>query len=192
MNFLAHLFLSGDNEKVKIGNFIGDFVKGSKFENYDEEIQLGIRLHREIDSFTDSHPVVLQSKTRLREKFRHYSPVIVDVYYDHFLAKGWSDFSNTELKKYTQDFYDLISRYATVVPEAVNNMMVYMREQNWLYNYQFLDGLDRALTGMSRRTKFDSKMELAVESLKLHYEDFEREFDLFFPDLQKHCQEFLK
>lgn len=192
MNFLAHILLSGENEKVKIGNFIGDFVKGNKFENYDEEIQLGIRLHREIDSFTDSHPIVLISKTRLREKFSHYSPVIVDVYYDHFLAKNWLDFSTVDLKKFTKDFYDTIANYSSVVPETVNNMMVYMREQNWLYNYQFLDGLDRALTGMSQRTKFDSKMELAVGSLEEHYDAFENEFTEFFPELQKHSQSFLK
>lgn len=192
MNFLAHLLLSGENEKVRIGNFIGDFVKGNKFDNYDDQIQLGIRLHREIDSFTDAHPIVLLSKTRLREKYRHYAPVIVDVYYDHFLAKNWNDFSQIDLKKFTQKFYETIASYSTVVPEAVNNMMVYMREQNWLYNYQFIDGLDRALTGMSQRTKFDSKMEMAAESLKENYADFENEFNLFFPELQEHAQSYLK
>ncbi|MEQ9403137.1 MAG: ACP phosphodiesterase [Cyclobacteriaceae bacterium] len=192
MNFLAHLFLSGDNEKIQVGNFIGDFVKGNKFEKYHHDIQLGIRLHREIDSFTDSHPVVMQSKMRLRAKFRHYSPVIVDVFYDHFLAKNWSNFDSSDLKNFTLNFYEMISGYSSIIPDAVNNMLVFMKDKNWLYNYQSLEGIDRALTGMSRRTKFDSNMEVAIESLKENYNEFEDEFRLFFPELQHHTQSFLK
>lgn len=192
MNFLAHLFLSGDNEKVKIGNFIGDFVKGNQLADYDEEIQLGIRLHREIDSYTDSHPTVLSSKTRLRPTFGHYSPVIVDVFYDHFLAKNWKDFSSIDLKDYTLQFYKMIANYASIIPMEVNNMLVYMSQKNWLYNYQFIDGIDRALTGMSKRTKFDSKMEVAVASLKESYDAFESEFTNFFPELQSHAKAFMK
>ncbi len=192
MNFLAHLLLSGENDKVKIGNFIGDFVKGNQIENYEEDIQFGIRLHREIDSFTDSHPVVLKSKKRLRPTFGHYSPVIVDVFYDHFLAKNWSTFSSTDLKEFTVQFYQMISNYSSVIPQAVNNMLVYMSQKNWLYNYQFIDGIDRALTGMSKRTKFNSKMEVAALSLKENYAEFESEFHQFFPELQKHTQSFFK
>lgn len=192
MNFLAHLFLSGENEKVKVGNFIGDFVKGNKLEEYDDEIQFGIRLHREIDSFTDSHPVVLESKTRLRPIFSHYSPVIVDVYYDHFLAKNWSNYSSIELETYTLQFYKMIANYSSVIPEAVNHMLEYMTQKNWLYNYQFVDGIDKALSGMSRRTKFNSKMELAAASLKSNYVEFENEFTRFFPDLQEHAQKILE
>lgn len=192
MNFLAHLFLSGDNDLVKIGNFIGDFVKGNQLENYNEKIQFGIRLHREIDSFTDSHPVVLESKLRLRPKFGHYSPVIVDVYYDHFLAKNWSKFSAIELEKYTLDFYQMIKKYSTVIPQAVNNMLVYMSAKNWLFNYRTIDGIDRALKGMSRRTKFESNMDKAVVSLEANYQEFQNEFDKFFPELQSHAQSFFK
>ncbi len=192
MNFLAHLLLSGENDKVKIGNFIGDFVKGNQIEEYEKDIQFGIRLHREIDSYTDAHPVVLQSKKRLRPSFGHYSPVIVDVYYDHFLAKNWAAFSSTDLKEFTVQFYEMISKYSSVIPQAVNHMLVYMSKKNWLYNYQFIDGIDRALTGMSKRTKFNSKMEVAAISLKKNYTEFEDEFQQFFPDLQKHAQTFFK
>ncbi len=192
MNFLAHLHLSGDNDKVKIGNFIGDFVKGNQIVDYDQEIQFGIRLHREIDSFTDAHPVVLKSKKRLRPSFGHYSPVIVDVFYDHFLARNWSAFSTTDLKDFTQQFYNMIAGYSSVIPHAVNQMLFYMSKKNWLYNYQFVDGIDRALTGMSKRTKFDSKMEVAAVSLQENYTEFESEFTQFFPELQKHTQSFFK
>ena len=191
MNFLAHLFLSGENEKVKVGNFIGDFVKGNQLEKYDAEIQIGIKLHREIDYYTDSHPVVLESKKRLRPKFGHYSPVIVDVFYDHFLAKNWHSYMPVELKKYTTIFYQMIKGYSSVIPQAVNNMLVYMSETDWLYNYQFLEGIDRALTGMSRRTKFESKMEVAAKSLEEHYDLYENEFRIFFPQLQSHVTKIL-
>ncbi len=192
MNFLAHLYLSGNNEKIKVGNFIGDFVKGKQFSNYEEEIQKGIILHRKIDEFTDSHSVVFESKKRLRPKYRHYSPVIVDIFYDHFLAKKWSSFSNNDLKKYTNDFYQMIEKYKDVVPETVNLMLRYMREKNWLYNYQFLHGIDRSLKGISRRTKFDSQMEFAVKSLQENYDSFENEFDRFFPDLENHVKKMLE
>src|SRR5277367_1527199 len=101
MNFLAHLYLSGDNPKIKTGNFIGDFVKGKNLaDRFEKDIAKGIVLHREIDWFTDRHPVVKQSKDRLREKYRHYSGVIVDVFYDHFLARNWINYSSKSLSDF--------------------------------------------------------------------------------------------
>lgn len=192
MNFLAHLYLSGDNEKVLVGNFIGDFVKGSQMKEYAEEIQKGIRLHRSIDHFTDNHQTVLKSKIRLREKFRHYAPVIVDVFYDHFLAKNWSTFSNIPLKEYTENFYQLIKGYFNIIPKNVIHMLGFMSRDNWLYQYQFIEGIDRALTGMSKRTKYENKMDEASKSLKEHYAEFEQEFNQFFPELQHHVSNFEK
>ena len=90
MNFLAHIYLSGDDPNIQLGNFIGDFVKGRNLvEQFGHEIAKGIELHRAIDEFTDKHPIVKLSKVRLREKYRHYAPVIVDIFYDHYLAKNW-------------------------------------------------------------------------------------------------------
>lgn len=190
MNFLAHLYLSGHDEEVLVGNFIGDFVKGSQMDHYPDQVQKGIRLHRSIDYFTDTHEVVLQSKIRLRKKFRHYAPVIVDVFYDHFLAKDWSRYSNVPLLDYTQNFYRLMNKYLEMIPKGVVRMLSYMSQDNWLYNYQFIEGIDRALTGMSRRTKFESKMEDASEALQAHYTAFENEFHQFFPELQLHVSNF--
>lgn len=192
MNFLAHLYLSGNDTEVLVGNFIGDFVKGSQMDQYSVGIQKGIRLHRSIDSFTDSHEVVLQSKIRLREKFRHYAPVIVDVFYDHFLAKDWSSFSKISLKEYTENFYQLMSKYFGTIPKGVTHMLSFMSRDNWLYNYQFIEGIDRALTGMSKRTKYENKMDEASLALKEHYQDFQEEFNLFFPELQTHVNNFEK
>ena len=99
MNYLAHIYLSGENDMLKIGNFIADSVKGKKYLDYPVSIQQGITLHRNIDEFTDSHPIVHQSVHRLFDKYSHYSTVIVDILYDHFLAANWQDFHETKLEK---------------------------------------------------------------------------------------------
>src|SRR5258708_857949 len=101
MNFLAHVYLSGDHSKVLVGNFIGDFVKGKYLrDRYEPEIAKGIELHRAIDYFTDLHPIVRQSKNRLRPKYNHYSGIIVDIFYDHFLAANWNQDSEVTLPEY--------------------------------------------------------------------------------------------
>lgn len=192
MNFLAHIFLSQNIPELKIGNFIGDFVKGKEIDKYPAGIQAGIKLHRKIDNYTDQHPVVLKSKIRLRPGFHHYSPVIVDVFYDHFLAKNWENFHSTPLLDYTLDFYKLTDQYDKWIPEKTKNMLIYMRQDNWLYNYQYIEGIDRALSGMSRRTQFKSNMELASLELEKHYDLFYTEFSLFFPDLQNLSKNYIE
>ena len=192
MNFLAHLYLSGENPAIKVGNFIGDFVKGKNMEErFGKEIARGIVLHREIDWFTDRHPVVKQSKERLRPKYHHYSGVIVDVFYDHFLAKNFEKYSNKFLPDYADECYELIEQYNSITPEEVKHMMPYMIKGNWLVNYSKIEGIHRALSGMARRTRFESKMEESSEDLKMHYADFEKEFFLFFPELKTFTDQWL-
>ena len=183
MNFLAHAYLSGDNDKILIGNFIGDFVKGKKFNNYDEDVQKGIIIHREIDRFTDTHKVVQHSKSILTEKYRHYSGVIVDIFYDHILAKNWENYHQNDLLSYTNQVYDRLLAHEQMLPSRVKQMLKYMIPDNWLFNYSFLEGIQRVLNGMSNRTKFDSGMEHAVEDLEIHFDEFQDDFVKFFPDL---------
>jgi len=190
MNFLAHVYLSGDNEEVLVGNFIGDFVKGSDMSHYPPLIQKGIRLHRSIDHFTDTHPTVLRSKVRLREAFRHYAPVIVDVFYDHFLARDWIKYSEVPLLEYTHRFYETMNNYLDRIPRGVVRMLGYMIKDNWLYHYRHIEGINRALTGLSRRTTFVSKMEHASKALEKDYAAFEEDFNEFFPQLQHHVANF--
>ena len=192
MNFLAHLHLSGDNTFIMLGNFIGDFVKGKNLvEKVGSEMAKGIELHREIDFFTDQHPIVTQSKKRLRPKYRHYSGVIVDVFYDHFLAKNWNDYHPQPLSDYAAYVYDVIQKNATLLPDRVNMMMPYMIKGNWLVNYATVEGIHRALTGMTRRTPYESKMDESVVDLQENYEEFKTEFITFFPELRKHCKDWL-
>jgi len=191
MNFLAHIYLSGKSEQLMIGNFIGDFLRGVKWREYDEEIQKGIRLHRSIDLFTDNHDVVMISKKRLWDKYRHFSGVIVDIYYDHFLAKNWSDFSDTPLNLYVDNFYSMINSHSAILPEKVNHMLPYMMDKNWLLNYANFEGIQEVMNGMSRRTKHDSKMEESVIDLKEDYEGFREDFYAFFPELQNFVKDYL-
>jgi len=192
MNFLAHLYLSGNNPKVMVGNFAGDFVKGKQaIQQFEPEIIRGIELHRAIDEFTDTHSTVQKSKNTLRPKYRHYSGVIVDVFYDHFLAKNWHMFSDDLLPDFADRAYHLLQQHAPVLPHDVNYMLPYMIKGNWLVNYGRIEGIHRALSGMARRTPYKSKMEEASEDLRIHYTQFEEEFLVFFPQLKGFCDRFL-
>lgn len=189
MNFLAHISLSGDNPKIMVGNFIGDFVKGRNLlEQFEPEIAHGIALHRAIDEYTDSHPIVTISKNRLRPTYRHYAPVIVDMFYDHLLAKNWKQYHSEPLEIFSLNAYNTILAHDTILPEQVKYMMTFMTKTNWLLSYAKLEGIERALAGMARRSKYNSKMELAVNDLKEHYVLFEEEFTLFFPELQNQAE----
>jgi acyl carrier protein phosphodiesterase len=190
MNFLAHLYLSGDDPKVMVGNFIGDFVRGRYLkEQFGEGIARGVELHRAIDEFTDKHVTVKVSKTRLWPTYRHYSAVIVDIFYDHFLAARWKDFSDEPLEVYAQRAYQLMHDHHLILPEQVKHMLMYMTRGNWLVNYAQVEGIQRALTGMSRRATFESKMEQSVEDLKRDYMEYEMEFRAFFPELKSFTEE---
>ena len=175
-----------------VGNFIGDFVKGRNVrERFDLPIAIGIELHREIDFYTDQHPIVTQSKNRLRPKYRHYSGVIVDVFYDHFLARNWNDHHIDLLPDFADKAYATLTDHVSVSPDDVKLMLPYMVKGNWLVNYSRLEGIHRALTGMSRRTPFESKMDEATSDLNNYYQEFENEFNRFFPELKTMCQQWL-
>ena len=116
MNFLAHCCLSGDSEAVMFGNFIADFIKGRGGESYPGDVYRGIILHREIDAFTDRHRQVAQSKRRLWPRHRHYSTVIVDIIYDHFLARNWQEYSAIPLADFARHAYGAIQRFDAFLP----------------------------------------------------------------------------
>ncbi|TJY35992.1 acyl carrier protein phosphodiesterase [Pontimicrobium aquaticum] len=183
MNFLAHIYLSGDNDLVTIGNFMADGIKGKNYRKYDRELQIGILLHREIDTFTDAHETVRKSTKRLHEKYSHYSGVIVDILYDHFLAKNWDKYCDTPLDEYVEHFYDSLEEHFDILPLRIQKMMPYMITNNWLLSYASVEGIAKVLEGMNRRTHNRSQMNLAVNELEEFYEEFETEFTSFFEEL---------
>ena len=184
MNYLAHLFLAGTHPEMILGNFIADHVKGQEVLKYSETTRKGIFMHRSIDTYTDQHPVVKQSIARLRHDFRKYAGVIVDMYYDHFLSSQWDKYSATDLHTFTKTRYEILNSFQHELPSRSARLLFFMEKQNWLLSYGSFDGMQQAFNGMSRRTAFESKMEYAVANLQTHYNDFEHEFRLFFPDLQ--------
>jgi acyl carrier protein phosphodiesterase len=188
LNYLAHLFLAGTDPEIILGNFIADHVKGSDILKYSENIRKGISMHRAIDTFTDQHPVVKQSIARLRADFRKYAGVIVDMYYDHYLSAQWNEYSHTDLDSFTKTRYDILNTFQSVLPARSARLLFYMEKQNWLLSYGSFDGLQQAFNGMSRRTTFESRMELAVVNLKAGYPEFRHEFRQFFPELQSYVQ----
>ncbi len=192
MNFLAHIYLSGNNDKIAIGNFISDSIRGNKYKRFPKEIQKGILLHREIDTFTDAHKIFRQSTKRLHKNYSHYAGVIVDIFYDHFLAKNWSKYSDVPLDEYIIHFYKALEKDYDILPERVQKLMPYMISDNWLLSYATTEGISRVLNGMNKRTKNVSKMNLAINELKEYYTEFENEFTLFFDKLIEFSNEKLK
>jgi acyl carrier protein phosphodiesterase len=192
MNFLAHIYLSGDNDLIKIGNFMADGIRGKQFEHFPSDVQKGIILHRFIDTYTDAHPLFRQSTKRLHTNYHHYSGVIVDILYDHFLAKNWSSYSDEKLEDFINRFYNSLYLYYDILSEKTKSIMPYMIEKNWLLSYRTVEGIHQILGQMDRRSQNVSKMQFASAELKQYYTEFEQEFTLFFSDLQQHAEEKLE
>lgn len=183
MNYLAHLYLAGSDSEMIIGNFIADHVKGDSVLNFSDGIRKGIAMHRAVDSFTDSHPVVRQSIMRLRPAYRKYAGVVVDMFYDHFLSSQWSQYSTITLDAFTESRFGTLMKHYEMFPARAQFLLNFMMKDNWIKGYGTIDGLNKALTGMSRRTKFVSGMDQAVTDLKANYREFQAEFSLYFPEL---------
>jgi len=183
MNFLAHIYLSGDNELITIGNFVGDGVRGNKYKLYPKDIQIGIQLHRHIDTYTDAHPLFRQCTKRLHKGYGHYSGVIVDIFFDHFLAKNWKTYSDIPLDVYISNFYRSLTKNIDILPPRFKRITPIMIEGNWLLSYARIEGIQTVLNGMNERTKGLSKMNEATKELIEHYAAFETDFTLFFEEL---------
>ena len=172
-----------------IGNFIADHIRGNNYEGFSKEIQQGILLHREIDTFTDAHKVVRKSKRRLHKRYRHYDGVIIDIFFDHFLAKNWANYSAIPLDVYTSSINLLFDEISSELPVKSQQFIKYMIEYNILFNYQFEEGIEKVLNGMNNRTQGKSQMNLAIEDLKILHKEFENDFTIFFKDLIAHTNQ---
>jgi acyl carrier protein phosphodiesterase len=175
---------------MMVGNFIADGVKGKTYVEFEPEIAHGILMHREIDTFTDSHVLVRHSKGFFREKYGLYSGVLVDLFYDHFLAKNWKKYSSEPLSTFAERAYRIFEKYFLAMPTAYQHMFPYMQRENWLLNYVHLEGIQRSLNGMSRRIARHPGIERSIPDLKNHYEEVEQDFISFFPELESHVAGF--
>lgn len=192
MNFLAHAYLSGDHEEVLLGNFVADSIKGRMADNYSFAFRQGVQLHRAIDAFTDSHPLVQACNKRIQPHFRKFSGVVTDIYFDHFLASGWNNYSRESLFDFTRRVYALLDKHYDLLPPRSKRIIPWMKQQDWLTGYASFDALSRVFGGMSRRTSFESGMEQAVEVLKNDYVFLEAHFHQYFPELMAFSQQFRK
>ncbi len=185
MNFLAHLYLSQHNEDLQLGNFIADWVKGKNILNYPQTIQAGIIMHRKIDSFTDCHPIVHNSKLRFRDIYGKYAGVFVDVLYDHFLAKNWKTYSNIELTKFASNFYLLATKKYNFLPERIKFFLPHLIFSNRLVEYKSLEGFEKSIQIMEMRTSLPEHSHNALELVRQDYLELELEFETFFEEIKK-------
>jgi acyl carrier protein phosphodiesterase len=192
MNHLAHLFLSQSDINLLVGNYIADHVKGKQINDFSTEIQRGIMMHRGIDEFTDKHKIVIQSKERLYPKYHKYAAVLVDMFYDHVLAKKWSKYSPIKLESFTKSAYKTLGTKVDLFPHSAQLMYAHMSKHDWLTNYAHLDGMQKALNGLSQRATFASKMEEAVVDLESDFNLYEEEFEVFFPQIIEYANTWTK
>jgi acyl carrier protein phosphodiesterase len=183
VNYLAHIYLSGANEEILVGNFIGDYVKGFELGRYSEPMRKGIMLHRHIDSFTDTNLIVRRSKMRLVEKYRKYSGIIIDIFYDHFLVNSWSSYSNQPIEDFVLNVHDILGRHLDALPEAVRLFLPSFIRNNWIQKYSTIEGIEDVLHRMSSRTTLPEETEYAIKVLREDYHELEHEFTTFFPSL---------
>ena len=181
MNFLAHTYLSGCNEEIIVGNFMGDYVKGRSYMLFPEEVKKGILIHRDIDSFTDMHQITRISKQRVASRYHKYAGIITDIFYDHFLASLWDDYSNLALNEFVNRTYDLLKRNYKVLPDSIKRWFPTFLENNWMMTYSSVDGIELVLERMSAHTSLPDHSAFAVEVLRDQYALFLDDFVRFFP-----------
>lgn len=189
MNYLAHSYLSYQKTDLIIGNFIADSIRGNQFEGLTDGIIEGIKLHRKIDVFTDTHPIYLTSKHRFSKDFDKYSGVLMDIIYDHYLAKNFEQYSTVQLQDHANSIYDLLKNNHIYLPEPAKRFYEYMTQRNILYHYSSLQGIETVLTHLSSRIRNRFELQLAIPILEKNYIEIEEEFFIFFDDLQAFCKQ---
>ena len=184
MNFLAHLYLSGNHEEIMVGNFIGDYVKGKEYLYYPEKIRKGIMLHRSIDRFTDNHPITRKSRTHISEKYGKYSGIIIDIFYDYFLSSNWKEYSSIELQNYVDYVFLTLKKHYYDFPQGIKNWFPNFLRNNWLIKYSTMTGIEEVLYRMSSRTSLPEHSAYAVNVLREREVEIRNEFFEFFGDMR--------
>lgn len=195
MNYLAHLYLAEDSDESLLGNLLGDFVKGRLDQQYSAEIIKGIKTHRKVDLYTDSHPNFLVCKKLLRPDRRRFAGIIVDLGFDHFLAKNWSDYSDIELSEFTDRVYNVLLEYEHTLPQKLRDRLPYMVKDDWLGSYKNIDTIGLALHAISKRLiRFEKAKPIkdGLDDIKANYLEFEANFREFFPDLVNFVEDYRK
>jgi len=183
MNYLAHLYLSGQSEELRLGNFLGDYIKGRNLSQFPPEVSRGINMHRQIDYFTDHHDVVKKSMSRLYKKYHKYAGVVVDIFYDYYLSLEWKTYSNESLAHFIRANYEILIRNYEVLPRKAQWQLPIIIGRNTLATYGQIKGIKETLKIVSRHTTLPKETNFAIRVMKNNFEDFRNEFNDFFPDM---------
>jgi acyl carrier protein phosphodiesterase len=183
MNFLAHLYLAQPGAAGLIGSLMGDFVKGPLAGRYPQPLASALMHHRRIDSFTDAHPVVGNSRNRIAQPHRRFAGILVDMFYDHFLARDWTRWSSEPLEAFTARVYAALDEHRALLPERLQHIAPRMAQTDWLASYRRLSAVDFALDRMGERLKRGNALRGAARELTANYALLEADFEAFFPDV---------
>jgi len=193
VNYLAHAYLSFNQPAILAGNLISDFVKGKQHLQYPDEVRKGILLHRAIDAFTDEHATTREAKDIFRPHYRLYSSAFIDVSYDHFLANDWQQFTDDDsLSAFSQQVYNSLDNYLHVFPEPFRRMYPYMKQQNWLYNYRHVAGIERSFAGLVHRAAYLTDSQTAFKLFEENYHRLQQYYTDFFPAIQQYAYDTLQ
>lgn len=185
MNYLAHAYLSNNNEGLLLGNFIADHIKGNNFEHLSNDIKLGIALHRQIDSFTDSHALFKQSKRLFYNGFEKYSGVLVDIYFDHFLASNFEQYSPVKLPDFTQNVYGVYQKNIHLLPDSSARFLGYVLKNNIYTAYSKIEGIEKVLFHLSQRINHGIMLNNSIQLFTSHRAELLQNFEAFMMDIRK-------
>lgn len=188
MNYLAHLYLSPESDLSRLGNIMGDFMRGVEMESLPSEVQAGIRMHQSVDVFTDTHPLVKELRTNFSKERRRFSGIALDVVFDHFLIKHWPTYSEGRIDDYVTGCYDSLWRQRGLMPSRMEMVVSWMISRNWIGSYSKLDGVGRALDGLASRLQMKHNFYGIIGEVENMYDDIETGFLEFFPQLESHTE----
>jgi acyl carrier protein phosphodiesterase len=186
MNWLAHLYLSETQPEFRIGNLLPDFLPIGELAQFSSEIQRGIAQHRKIDEFTDAHPIVRNCISRMPPPHRRFGGVLLDIFFDHFLARNWALYSSKSLPDFANEVYVSFDKIQEALPSRVLFNLRRMQEHDLLCSYQEIAGVSLALQRIALRLKRPTELEKSISMLEQNYDDYASSFRVFFPELQRH------
>ncbi|QYF93672.1 ACP phosphodiesterase [Massilia sp. PAMC28688] len=184
MNFLAHAFLARHTDAAMVGALLGDFAKADAWTAYPPPVALEIIVHRQVDSFTDSHPATLEALALFAPARRRFAGIALDVFYDHLLSRHWAQYSDLPRRQFIAQFYAALLAHDAILPERLRAILPSLVGHDWLARYHHMDGVAWAVTRMSQRlSKNGQLLRDCLPDLHAHYGALEALFDAFFPEL---------
>jgi acyl carrier protein phosphodiesterase len=190
MNFLAHAFLARDDIDSMVGSLMGDFVKGPLDSQYAPPIMRGLVLHRRVDTYTDSHALVVRSRSRISPERRRYAGILIDLFYDHYLAVHWSDYADMPLDEFTASVYASLLERADLLPDRLQQIAPHMARTDWLGSYRSIEAVGEALNRIGTRFKRGNPLLGSIEELHSSYAALEEDFREFLPQVVRFAREY--